>query len=236
MLKGAIQWPELYSGELIKRYKRFIADVRLQDGRVVFAHCPNSGSMKGCSEPGRPVYLSYHDNPKRKLKYTWQLIKMPSSLVGVNTLIPNQLVHQSIFQGMIPELDDYTSIQREVRIGAHTRLDLVLEAENKPKCFVEVKNCTMVENSTALFPDAVTSRGLKHLTTLMDLKKEGYRCVMFYVIQRMDALTFSPAKSIDPDYAKGLHDALKAGIEVLAYDVHIDTTQIYLRNPLSLAL
>jgi sugar fermentation stimulation protein A len=225
-----LAWPELLSGTLLKRYKRFLADVKLETGEIVTAHCPNTGSMKGCCEPGRRVFLSIHDNPKRKYKYTWELIAMPTSLVGVNTLVPNQLVYQSIAQKQIPELSEYDVIQREVKISEHSRIDLMLTGRNGERCYVEIKNCTLVTDGVAQFPDAVTSRGLKHIADLEKLTADGHRCMMFYFIQRMDAQTFQPADHIDPEYGRGLRRAVKNGIEVLAYDVRIDVQHIELNR------
>ena len=225
-----LTWPPLVRGTLIKRYKRFLADVELKDGTVVTAHCPNTGSMSGCSEPGRPVYLSSHDNPKRKLKYTWELIDMPSSLVGVNTLVPNRLVIESVKAGMVPELAGYETAEREVKINDHTRLDFVLTAADRRRCYGEIKNCTLVDNGVALFPDAVTSRGLKHLSELETLVGTDNRCVMFYFIQRMDAKIFKPADHIDPDYGRGLRRVVRGGVEILAYDVFIDLKGIRLNR------
>ncbi len=224
------QWPELTKGTLIKRYKRFLADVELDDGKQVTAHCPNSGTMIACCDPGRPVYLSYHDNPKRKLKYTWEMIKMPSSLVGVNTMVPNKLVKTSIEQELVNGLDGYDEVKAEVKVGDHSRLDLCLVKGKKEKCYVEIKNCTLVENQIASFPDAVTSRGLKHLVELQNLIKKGHRCVMFYLIQRMDAVSFQPADQIDPAYGKELRKAVQNGVEVYVYDTVIDLKQIVLNK------
>ncbi|MBW2479017.1 MAG: DNA/RNA nuclease SfsA, partial [Deltaproteobacteria bacterium] len=201
---NGLKWPELIPGTLIKRYKRFLADVKLKDGTVVTAHCPNTGSMQGCSEPGRPVYLSSHDNPKRKLKYSWELIDMPMSLVGVNTLVPNRLVIESIKAGRVPELTGYETAAREVKINDHTRLDFALTGADGRRCYGEIKNCTLVNDGVALFPDAVTARGLKHLGALEALVDAGHRCVMVYFIQRMDAGVFRPADQIDPEYGRGL--------------------------------
>ena len=223
-------WPELIPGTLLKRYKRFLADVRLETGEIVTAHCPNTGSMKGCSEPGRTIYLSSHNNPKRKYKYTWELIAMPTSLVGVNTLVPNRLVFKSIDQKLIPELSEYNSIRREVKIGEHSRLDLMLTDGSTKRCYVEIKNCTLVSEGIARFPDAVTSRGLKHITELEKLAEAGHRCMMFYFIQRMDAQVFQPADHIDPAYGRALRVAVAKGIEVLAYDVRIDLQGIELNK------
>jgi sugar fermentation stimulation protein A len=227
-----LAWPPLLKGTLLRRYKRFIADVRLQNGHVVAAHCPNSGSMETCSEPDRPVYLSrHHDDPKRRLKYTWEIIDMPSCLVGVNTLVPNRLVKMAAGEGAIPELTGYETIRPEVKYGAHSRIDLLLE-RNGTKCFVEVKNCTLVTGGTAYFPDAVTARGLKHLVELQEQVRRGDRAVMFYLVQRMDAETFRPADHIDPDYGRELRKAVKKGVEILVYDVRIDLNGISLNRRL----
>ncbi|MCF8038599.1 MAG: DNA/RNA nuclease SfsA [Desulfohalobiaceae bacterium] len=223
-----ITWPELIQGTLRKRYKRFLADVRLTDETVVTAHCPNSGSMRGCSQPGRPVYISRQDGPRRKLPYTWELIDMGSSLVGVNTLIPNRLVKQAICSGHITELQGYSSITPEVRVSDRTRLDLLLETTDGSKCYLEIKNCTLVEKGTASFPDAVTERGRRHLLQLQGLKKQGHRAVIFYVIQRMDADRFAPAAAIDPAYATELNRAVENGVEALVYDTRIDLQSISL--------
>jgi sugar fermentation stimulation protein A len=223
-----IEWPVLIPGVLMKRYKRFLADVQLNDGSVVTAHCPNSGTMKACSESGRPVYLSFHDNPKRKLKYTWELIEMPDSLVGVNTLVPNRLVKKSIEDNCVDELINYDQVRAEVKVGTNSRLDLLLRRENGERCFVEVKNCTLVEDKTAYFPDAVTDRGRKHLKELQSLISRGNRCVMFYLIQRMDAERFKPADHIDPAYGTALRKACDKGVEILVYDVKINLKEIRL--------
>ena len=227
---GVLEWPQLIRGTLIKRHKRFLADVRLTDGEIVTAHCPNTGSMTGCAETGRTVYLSWHDNPNRKLKYTWELIEMPTSLVGVNTLLPNRLVFQAAAAGLIPELAGYDRVEREVKIGISSRIDLRLSDGQKNPCYIEIKNCTLVENGVARFPDAVTARGLKHLNELERLAGSGCRCLMFYFIQRMDARVFEPADSIDPGYGRGLRQAVNRGVEILAYDVSIDLAGIQLNR------
>ena len=227
-----LTWPPLLKGTLLRRYKRFIADVQLRNGHVVSAHCPNSGSMEACSEPGRPVYLSrHHKNPNRRLKYTWEIIDMPTSLVGVNTLVPNRLVKLAIQEGMVPELAEYDTIRSEVKYGVNSRIDLLLERSEK-RCFVEIKNCTLVTGGTAYFPDAVTTRGLKHLVELQEQVRRGHRAVMFYLIQRMDAIVFRPADHIDPDYGGELRKALKNGVEVLVFDVKLDLKGITLNQPL----
>jgi len=227
--KHGLSWPRLLQGTLVRRYKRFLADVKLRNGRLVTAHCPNSGSMRTCSEPGRTVYLSTHDRTNRKLRYTWELIRMPGSLVGVNTLVPNRLVRLGAEKGWIPELSGYTTVRPEVKYGTGSRVDLLLERPGE-RCFVEVKNCTLVEGGAASFPDAVTTRGLKHLLELQNQVRAGDRAVMFFLIQRMDAECFSPADSIDPDYGRELRKAVATGVETLAYDVDIDLEGIRLNN------
>lgn len=219
----------------MKRYKRFMADVKLKNGHVVTAHCPNSGSMLGCSEPRRPVRISRQNSPKRRLKYTWEMIRMPGSWVGVNTLVPNRLVHASVLAGRVPSLRGYPVIRREVAYGENARIDLLLEKDEN-KCFVEVKNCTLVEKDTAFFPDAVTARGLKHLVELQREVKDGHRSVMFYLIQRMDAKRFCPADHIDPAYGKELRRAFQNGVELLAYDVNISIEGIRLNRKRSITL
>jgi len=229
---AGLPWPPLVKGTLLRRYQRFLADVKLENGDTVTAHCPNTGSMQDCCAPGRPVYLSVHDNPKRKLKYTWELIQMPDSLVGVNTLMPNRLVKHAIQTGQVAELNGYAAVRSEVKISDHTRVDLMLEDERQGTCHVEIKNCTMVRDGVARFPDAVTARGLKHLRELGAQVAAGHRSVMFYFIQRMDAEIFAPADDIDPAYGKALRRALDNGVEILAYDVHIDLEAIRLNRPL----
>jgi len=226
-------WPELTSGTLVKRYKRFLADVKLKSGELVTAHCANSGTMKECSETGRTVYLSFHDNPKRKLKYTWEMIEMPTSLVGVNTLVPNRLVKKSIEDGRVEQLRGYDNVKAEVKVSSSSRLDLMLTKEDREKCFVEIKNCTLVKEEIAYFPDAVTTRGQKHLVELQRLVKDGNRGVIFFLVQRMDAKAFSPADDIDPAYGKELRKAKRNGVEVMVYDVIIDLNKIVLGKKIS---
>ena len=229
--RSGLPWPKLYQGTLLKRYKRFLADVRLADGQVITAHCPNSGRMQTCSETGRPVYVSRSTNAKRKLPYTWELISMPTSLVGVNTLVPNRLVKKAIIDHEIPELDDYESIRSEVKYGRNSRIDLLLSSPGQPLCYVEIKNCTLVETRLAMFPDAVTARGLKHLLELEHQVTTGQRAVMFFLIQRQDAVSFRPADHIDPEYGRKLRHARQQGVEILVYDVRIDLKQITINAP-----
>lgn len=225
-------WPKLIPGILLKRYKRFLADVKLIDGRTVTAHCPNSGNMTTCCEPGRPVYLSFHDDPKRKLKYTWELIEMPESLVGVNTRVPNLLVEQTLREGGVDGLAGYDQIKREVKTGNNSRLDFLLSNGYKNRCFVEVKNCTLVKNRIAMFPDAVTARGLKHLGELRRLVLNGCRGVIFFLVQRMDADRFRPADRVDPAYGEKLRRCVADGVEIMVFDVRIDMQRICLNRKL----
>ncbi|MBW2516664.1 MAG: DNA/RNA nuclease SfsA [Deltaproteobacteria bacterium] len=225
-----LSWPKLVPATLLKRYKRFLADVKLKNGETITVHCPNTGSMAGCCEPGRTVYLSFHDNPGRKYNYTWELIAMPTSLVGVNTLIPNRLVGQSIEQQLIPELAQFSKVKREVRIGEHSRIDLLLTGSSGQRCYIEIKNCTLVNDGVAQFPDAVTARGLRHIIELEKRVKAGHRAMMFYFIQRMDARVFRPADHIDSDYGHRLRQAAAKGVEVIAYDVRISLQGIELNR------
>ena len=224
-----LKWPRLIQGTLIKRYKRFMADLKLRNGHLVTAHCPNSGSMLGCSEPGRTVYLTRHNNPKRRFKYTWEIIEMPTSLVGVNTLIPNKLVKTSILADKIQDLSGFDRVRSEIKYGGNSRIDLLLE-KGESQCFVEVKNCTLVTDGVAYFPDAVTSRGLKHLVELQQQVRLGNRGVMFFVVQRTDANVFKPADHIDPVYGKELRKAFRNGIEIMVYDVILDLKGVELNQ------
>ena len=228
--------PRLIPGKLIKRYKRFLADIQLETGEVVIAHCANSGSMRGCATPGSPVWISQSDNPKRKLNYTWELIQSKDSMIGVNTLVPNRLVKASIENGLISEFKEYTRVTAEVKTSDHTRLDLLLENGAGKRCYVEIKNCTLVEEGVAMFPDAVTSRGQKHLDELVDLKARGHRAVIFYLIQRMDAKEFTPAAMIDAVYAQKLGHAVENGVEIITRDTTIDTGYIALRRAVPVRL
>jgi sugar fermentation stimulation protein A len=230
-LSGQLKWPDLIKGSLIGRYQRFKADVRLSNGEIVTALCPNTGRMLTCSEPGRTVYLSYHDIPSRRLKYTWEMIDMPGSLVGINTGVPNRLVKLSIETGKIKELSGFNSIRSEVAYGTNSRVDILLERDGK-KCFVEVKNCTLVMDGIAYFPDAVTSRGLKHIKELQKEVFKGNRAVMVFFVQRMDAGEFRTASHIDPAYSLELEKAKDSGVEILAYDVTIDLKGISINKKL----
>jgi sugar fermentation stimulation protein A len=203
---------ELVHGKLIKRYKRFLADVVLDNGTEVTAHCTNSGTMKSCLEEGAEVYLSPVNDPKRKTGFTWEMIKIDKSWVGINTSNPNMLAFEAIRDQKIAGLKGYVSVRREVKFG-DSRFDILAENDTE-KCVIEVKNVTLKEDSWALFPDAVTIRGRKHLETLIKLKQQGLRAVMLYVIQRTDISMFAPAWAIDPEYAETLVKAFSSGVEI----------------------
>jgi sugar fermentation stimulation protein A len=225
----------LIRGTLIQRYKRFLADVRLATGEVVTAHCTNTGSMMGCKEPGSAVYISRSDNLNRKLLYTWELIKANNTWVGINTLHPNKLVPEAVEAGVIAELRGYPTIRREVKVSAHSRLDLCFESENG-NCFVEVKNVTLAVDGTAAFPDAVSERGTKHLKELIRLKRQGHRAAIVFVIQRGDCEYFRPADEIDQEYGRWLRRAIKAGVEALPYRAKVTPKEIVLTERIAIKL
>jgi sugar fermentation stimulation protein A len=203
---------------LVSRYKRFFADVVLEDGTEITAHCPNPGAMLGLNTPGLPAWISRSDDPKRKLAHTLELVEADGGLVGINTMHPNRLVAEALAADAIPELTGYATHRREVRYGANSRVDFLLEAPDRAPCWLEVKNCHLRRNGTlAEFPDCVAARSLKHLKELTAMVEAGERAVMLFVIQRTDCDAFSACHDLDPAYAKGLTEAAARGVEVLAY-------------------
>ncbi|MCB2190952.1 MAG: DNA/RNA nuclease SfsA [Deltaproteobacteria bacterium] len=224
----------LVPGRLIKRYKRFLADVRLADGGKVTAHCPNSGSMLTCLEDDAPVYLSRASNPKRRTPYTWEMIYINNGWVGVNTMAPNFLAARAAEERALKVFAGARAVRREVKVNAHTRLDMVVERAKGP-LYVEVKNVTMVQGGVARFPDSVTTRGAKHFETLMQLKAQGADAAMLYVVQRGDAAYMGPATDIDPTYAKLFHQAREAGVELVAVRAEVNPIGIRLVRRLPLA-
>jgi sugar fermentation stimulation protein A len=224
----------LVHGKLIKRYKRFLADVELDSGEIVVAHCTNSGSMKTCIEEGAEVYLTYVDDPKRKTKYTWEMIYINGDWIGINTGIPNILAYEAVRDGKIEGFESYTEVRREVKFE-DSRFDVFAKNEQEV-CFIEVKNVSMKVGEYARFPDAVTTRGKKHLETLMRVKAEGMRAVMFYVIQRSDVSVFGPAWDIDPSYAETLRKAVDNGVEVFAFQAKVNPEGIDLLKQLPIDL
>ena len=225
----------LIRGTLVQRYKRFLADVRLANGEIVTAHCTNTGSMLGCKEPGSPVYVSLSPNKGRKLAYTWEMIRIKRTWIGINTLHPNRLVAEAVEAGLIPELRGYEGIRREVRVSAHSRLDLCLEGNNG-SCFVEVKNVTLSFDRGAAFPDAVSERATKHLKELIRLRRRGHRAAAVFVIQRCDCEYFRPADEIDPEYGRWLRRAVKAGVEPLPYIANVTPRGIMMTKKLEMKL
>lgn len=223
----------LIPGRLIRRYKRFLADVRLDSGEEVLAHCPNTGSMLGCMEPGGEVMLSPADNPARRTAYTWEMSRMNGGWVGINTMLPNRLAALAAERKVIKPFYGTKEVRREVRVGAHTRLDLVVERERGP-LYVEVKNVTLVQNGVARFPDAVTARGAKHLEALMELKASGSDVAMLYLVQRFEAASFGPARDIDPHYAELWDQARAAGVEMLVLQAQVSPRRICLQRRLPL--
>ncbi|MBL8642725.1 MAG: DNA/RNA nuclease SfsA [Rhodospirillaceae bacterium] len=230
----------LIEGVLIQRYKRFFADVRLKDGGIVTAHCANSGSMLSVKEPGCRVWLTPVDDPKRKLKFTWEMIEIGDGLVGINTGHPNKLVADAIAAGRIKELTGYDSLKREQKYGKNSRIDILLESPAKPPCYVEVKNVTMKRKLgpafPAEFPDSVTERGTKHLNELAEVVRTGGRAVMFYLVQRDDSRHFKIADDIDPNYAKTFEKAVKSGVEAICYGCELSPDAITIAKPLTMDL
>ncbi len=223
----------LIKGKLIKRYKRFFADVKL-DKEIVTAHCPNTGSMKGLLDEGNDVYLLPNNDPKRKLKYGLEIIKAKKNLVGVNTHMANKIVQHGLENNLIKELKNYSSIKPEVFFNKETRFDFLIE-KNKQKTYVEVKNVTLFrEVNTAEFPDAVTSRGSKHLLTLIDAINQGYKTYLLFLVQIQNMKYFKIAKDIDEKYYKNYLIAKKAGVNFLAYRCDINSKRIFIDQKLKI--
>lgn len=230
----------LIRGVLIKRYKRFLADVELESGETITAHCANTGSMLSVSEPGSEVWLSESNNPKRKLRHTWEMIRVGGHLVGINTSRPNGLVEEAVQNGYIPELAGYRSVRREVKYGDNSRIDLLLEDGPLPTCYVEVKNVTMKRSAAAdapvEFPDAVTVRGSKHLAELSKMAAHGHRAAMVFLVQREDGGRFTIAEDIDPAYGANLKSAKEAGVEILCYACNMSLDEIRVARPIAVEL
>lgn len=229
----------LIPATLIRRYKRFLADVVLPSGETVTAHCANPGSMIGLNVPGARVWLSKSENPKRKLAYGWELIEVDLGsgveFVGINTGHPNALVGEAIAAGRIAELSGYANIRREVKYGKASRVDFLLEGQDRPPCYLEIKNVHLMRRTgLAEFPDAVTKRGAKHLAELSAMVAAGARAVMLYLVQIGSAERFALARDIDPNYGRAFDAARAAGVEALAYRCRIDQGEIALADPVAL--
>lgn len=223
--------PALKEAVLIRRYKRFLADVRCPDDSEMTIHCPNTGSMRSCSKPGSPVCYSTSDNPKRKYPHTLEMVRVNSTWVGVNTSRTNHIVAEAFKNGAISEFQHFDNLRQEVKTSEGTRLDLMLTNGSK-KIYVEIKNCSLVENGCARFPDAVTARGTKHLNELMRLVERGHTTTIFYLVQRLDADRFEPAAAIDPLYARTLSEAHTKGVRILVYQASVTPRSIEIVRPL----
>ncbi len=231
----------LKRGRLVRRYKRFLADVVLDDGQEITASCPNTGSMLGLCAPGSLVWLSENDSATRKCRYTWELIEddlgRGRALVGINSGLPNRIVAEAIAAGEIAPLAGYASLKREQRYGANSRIDMLLEDEARGRAYVEVKNVHLSRQAgLAEFPDSVTERGARHLSELAAMVREGHRAVMLFLVQRGDTENFSVAGDIDPAYAAGLRAALDAGVEVLVYGCKLTPEAITVDRAIPLQL
>ena len=226
----------LLRGRFQVRYKRFFADILLDSGELITAHTPNTGSMLTCKEPGSLAYVSTNDNPNRKLKYTWELVRSGKALVGVNTAWANGLAAEAIRAGRIPELRGYPSLRREVNYGANSRIDWLLEGDDRPPCYVEVTTVTLGREGVASFPDAVSVRAAKHMAELAAQVRAGNRAAVLFVVQRADCEVMTAADDIDPAYGVALREAARAGVLVLAWRAQISPKQIRLVEPLPVRL
>jgi sugar fermentation stimulation protein A len=220
---------------LLKRYKRFLADVRLSDGTETTAHCANPGSMLGVAEPGAEVWLLPSGDPRRKLAWSWELIRIGEHLVGVNSTQANALALEAIGRGRIPALTGYQSLRREQRYGRQSRIDLLLESPGRPICYVEIKNVHLRRGPWAEFPDSVTARGARHLAELAAMAQAGHRAVLLYVVQRGDCEGFRVAADIDPVYDLAFAEARAAGVEALCYYCAVNIEGIEIEAPLEFA-
>jgi len=226
---------KLISGLFIKRYKRFFVDVKINN-QIIIAHCPNTGSMYGLLKKGNKVWISKSNNPNRKLKYTLEIIEINNSKVGVNTHATNKIVHHALQNNLIEELDNILEIKPEIKFGLNTRFDFLV-TDKKHKTFIEVKNVTLSRKKTlAEFPDAITTRGLKHINELIKASKKNYRIFILYLIQRDDCKSFTIAKDIDPNYAIALSKAVKNKLKILCYDCKFSSKGIKLNNKIKLKI
>lgn len=228
----------LQRGRLTKRYKRFLADIVLDSGEEITAHCANPGSMMGVAIEGATVWVSKSPSKTRKLPYSWELIDLETTLLAINTNNPNKIASDAIALRAIPELTGYENLRREVKYGEASRIDILLEGgRREAPCYVEVKNVHLMRTKAlAEFPDSVTTRGTKHLKELTAVMEQGARAVMLFVVQRCDCTRFSPAADLDPIYAESLIAANNAGVELLCYDCDITTEEVRLRRPLPIVL
>jgi len=221
---------------LVRRYKRFFAEVELASGERLVAHCPNTGSLLGCLAPGSAVWLRDSGKPERKLRFTWQAVRVGEAWVNVDTALPNRVVAEAAERARVPELGAYARVRREVPYGTRSRIDLLLEDDARGTCHVEIKSTTLVDGTAALFPDAVTERGTKHLGELARLARKGRRAVQFFFVNRGDVESFRPADAIDPEYGRALRRAVAAGVELVAYSTRVEARRLELGTPLPIDL
>lgn len=223
----------LISGILIKRYKRFLADIKLENGQEVTVHCPNPGAMMGITTPGSKVLLSKSDNPNRKLPLTWEMVEIDGVWIGVNTSNPNKIVHEALLNNEILALSGYKQIRPEVKYGKNSRIDFLLSDGPTEMCLVEVKNVHLIrEGQVAEFPDCVTARGAKHQQELLEQVQNGVRSVVLYVLQRGDANFFKVASDLDKAYGEAARKSYQGGVEMLAYSCEMGSTGIHLKQQL----
>lgn len=234
-----MQLPPLWDGRILRRYQRFLAEVELRDGTRVTAHVPNTGRMTSCWTPGAPVQLSHHPNPQRRLAWTLERVDMGQGWVGVHTGRPNGVLAEAIAAGQVPSLAGYGRLRREFSYApegqARGRLDLALLDGPQPDALVEIKNTTLLEGEKVLFPDAVSERGLKHLELLLSARREGYRAVILFAVNRPEGRCFAPAHAVDPRYAERLRQVAGAGVEPLAVRLRHTPTGIEVGETLALA-
>lgn len=224
----------LRKATLIRRYKRFLADVILENGTTTTIHVSNTGSMKNCGCEGDTVWYSTSDNPKRKYPYSWELTETKQGhLICVNTIAANRLVEEAINNHIITEVDGYQSLKREVKYGTeNSKVDFMLTDTDKIDCYLEVKSCTFLENNQGYFPDAVTLRGQKHIRELIDVVAQGKRAVLLFAVLHSGINNVSPANHIDPKYGELLREAFKAGVEIIAYKAHLSNSEMTLTSKL----
>ena len=228
--------PPLLPVKFVRRYKRFFADIELDSGELVVAHCPNTGSMKTCLEPGSPAWVSPSDNPKRKLKFTWEIAQVGTAKIYVNPVAANAVVVEGIERGVVTELSGYSELKREVKYGQNSRIDVVLSS-GKKRCYVEVKNVTLdVGGQRTTFPDSVSVRATKHVEELIRVKQSGDRAVLLFCVSRSNAISVGPADDIDPVYGEALRRAAKQGVELLAYRVSITPKRVLLKKSIPVIL
>lgn len=227
----------IVEGRLVRRYKRFFVDVELADGALVTAHCPNTGSLLGCLEAGSRAILRDSQDGQRKLRYTFQAVEVGGTWINVDTSLPNRVVREAVVAGRIPTLAGYDQVRPEVPYGRSSRIDLLLSRNRSKKlCYLEVKNTTLATGRTALFPDAVTERGLKHLSELASMVAKGHRAVQLFFVSRADTRRFRPADAIDPEYGRGLREAAARGVEVMAWSARVRPESIELGRCLPVEL